>query len=62
MSGFVIPPAAATGIGSLPGTESHEWATTIAGGDGSRMPSEADLAGALWQGRNVAQIAKKLTA
>lgn len=35
-------------------------ATTIAGGDGSRMPSEADLAGARWQGRHVAQIAKKL--
>ncbi|GFK92846.1 p-benzoquinone reductase [Fundidesulfovibrio magnetotacticus] len=35
-------------------------ATTIAGGDGSRLPSDADLAGARWQGRHVAQIAKKL--
>jgi NAD(P)H dehydrogenase (quinone) len=35
-------------------------ASTIAGGDGSRMPSEAELAGARWQGRHVAQIAAKL--
>lgn len=27
----MIAPAAATGIGSLPGTDSHEWARTIAG-------------------------------
>ena len=27
----MIAPAAATGIGSLPGTESHEWSRTIAG-------------------------------
>ena len=37
-------------------------ASTIAGADGSRMPSEADLAGARWQGRHVAAIAKKLVA
>lgn len=31
MSALQIAPAAATGIGSLPGTDSHEWARTIAG-------------------------------
>lgn len=36
-------------------------ASTIAGGDGSRMPSEIELAGARWQGRHVAEIASKLT-
>lgn len=35
-------------------------ASTIAGADGSRMPSEQDLAGARFQGRHVAQIASKL--
>ncbi|MGE5622957.1 MAG: NAD(P)H:quinone oxidoreductase [Bacillota bacterium] len=35
-------------------------ATTIAGGDGSRQPSENELAIARFQGRHVAQIAKKL--
>jgi NAD(P)H dehydrogenase (quinone) len=35
-------------------------ATTIAGGDGSRQPSENDLAGACFQGRHVAEIATKL--
>ena len=35
-------------------------ASTIAGGDGSRMPSEQDLAGARFQGRHVAEIASKL--
>ena len=34
--------------------------STIAGGDGSRQPSENELAMALYQGRHVAQIAKKL--
>ena len=37
-------------------------ATTIAGGDGSRQPSEADLAGARYQGRRIAEVAAKLTA
>lgn len=37
-------------------------ASTIAAGDGSRQPSEVDLAGARYQGRHVAQIAGKLTA
>lgn len=35
--------------------------STIAGGDGSRQPSETDLAGARFQGRHVTEIAKKLT-
>lgn len=35
-------------------------ASTIAGGDGSRQPSENDLAGVRFQGRHVAQIAAKL--
>ncbi len=37
-------------------------ATTIAGGDGSRMPSENELLIARFQGRHVATIAKKLAA
>ncbi len=36
-------------------------ASTIAGGQGERMPSENELAGARYQGRHVAGIAKKLT-
>lgn len=35
-------------------------ASTIAGGDGSRMPSENELAGARFQGRHVAEIASRL--
>ena len=35
-------------------------ATTITGGDGSRWPSENELDGARWQGRYVAETAKKL--
>lgn len=35
-------------------------ASTIAAGDGSRQPSENDLAGARFQGRHVAEIAAKL--
>jgi len=37
-------------------------ATTIAGGDGSRQPSEIELEGARHQGRIVAQTAQKLLA
>lgn len=37
-------------------------ASTIADGDGSRQPSENELAGARFQGRHVAGIANKLTA
>ena len=35
-------------------------ATTIAGGDGSRMPSENELEGARFQGKHVAEVASKL--
>lgn len=35
-------------------------ASTIAGGDGSRMPSENELDGARFQGKHVASIASKL--
>ena len=35
-------------------------ATTIAGGDGSRQPSENELAGARFHGRHVAEVANKL--
>ena len=35
-------------------------ASTIAGGDGSRQPSAVELDGARYQGRHVAEIAKKL--
>lgn len=35
-------------------------ATTISGGDGSRQPSENELAGARYQGERVARIAAKL--
>lgn len=35
-------------------------ATTITGGDGSRMPSENELSGARYQGEHVAKIAAKL--
>ncbi|MEA1013704.1 NAD(P)H:quinone oxidoreductase [Sphingosinicella sp. LY1275] len=35
-------------------------ATTIAGGDGSRQPSANELEGARFQGRLVAEVAKKL--
>ena len=35
-------------------------ASTLAGADGSRMPSANELAGARFQGKHVAEIAKKL--
>ncbi len=35
-------------------------AGTVSGGDGSRLPSESDLAGAHFQGAHVAQIAARL--
>lgn len=37
-------------------------ASTIAGADGSRLPSDNELAGARFQGEHVARIAKKLSA
>ena len=36
-------------------------ASTIAGADGNRIPSDNELAGARYQGEHVAKIAKKLT-
>ena len=36
-------------------------ASTVAGADGSRSPSENELAGAKFQGEHLAKIAKKLT-
>jgi multimeric flavodoxin WrbA len=35
-------------------------AATIAGGDGSRMPPENELAGARYQGRRIADVVAKL--
>jgi NAD(P)H dehydrogenase (quinone) len=35
-------------------------ATTIAGGQGQRQPSDNELAGARYQGRRVAEVANKL--
>ena len=35
-------------------------ATTIAGGDGSRKPSENELGAARFQGRHVAEVTRKL--
>ena len=37
-------------------------ATTITGGTGTRMPSDIDLDGARFQGKHIAQIAKKQSA
>jgi NAD(P)H dehydrogenase (quinone) len=37
-------------------------ASTIAGGDGSRLPSESELAMARFQGKHVTEIAKRLVA
>ena len=37
-------------------------ASTITGGDGSRQPSENELKGARYQGRKIAETAKKLAA
>jgi NAD(P)H dehydrogenase (quinone) len=37
-------------------------ATTITGGNGARQPSENELAGARYQGRRIAETAKKLAA
>ncbi|MNE98011.1 p-benzoquinone reductase [compost metagenome] len=36
-------------------------ASTVTGGDGSRMPSDAELRMAQFQGKHVATIAKKLS-
>lgn len=47
------------GVGEVMGNSPY-GASTIAGGDGSRMPSAVELEGAKFQGRHVAQIAAKL--
>ncbi|MGE0744699.1 MAG: NAD(P)H:quinone oxidoreductase [Rhodospirillales bacterium] len=48
-----------TGVAEVMGNSPY-GASTIAGGDGSRRPSEVELAGARYQGRHVAAIAAKL--
>jgi NAD(P)H dehydrogenase (quinone) len=47
------------GIGEITGCSPY-GASTIAGGQGERMPSENELAGARFQGAHVARIAAKL--
>lgn len=47
------------GLGEILGGSPY-GATTIAGGDGSRMPSEIDLGGARYLGERVARTAAKL--
>jgi len=47
------------GIGEITGGSPY-GASTITGGQGERMPSENELAGARFQGTHVAGIAKKL--
>ena len=48
------------GLTILDGGGAPYGATTIAGTDGSRHPSENELAGARFQGQHVAEIAQKL--
>ena len=48
-----------TGLDEIKGGSPY-GASTITGGDGSRMPSAVELEGARVQGRHVAQIAAKL--
>jgi NAD(P)H dehydrogenase (quinone) len=48
------------GTGEVTGGSPY-GASTIAGGDGSRLPSENELAGARYQGKHVAGIAAKLS-
>ena len=47
------------GVSEITGCSPY-GASTIAGGDGSRMPSTNELAGASYQGKHVAMIASKL--
>jgi NAD(P)H dehydrogenase (quinone) len=49
------------GVGEVTGCSPY-GASTISNGDGSRMPSANELAGAKFQGKHVAQIAAKLAA
>jgi NAD(P)H dehydrogenase (quinone) len=48
-----------SGVSEITGCSPY-GASTIAGGDGSRMPSANELAGASYQGKHVAMIASKL--
>jgi NAD(P)H dehydrogenase (quinone) len=48
-----------TNMGEITGGSPY-GATTLAGPDGSRQPSENELAGARYQGRVIAETAKKL--
>lgn len=50
-----------TGLEEIKGGSPY-GASTITGGDGSRMPSEVELDGARYQGAHVARIAAKLGA
>jgi NAD(P)H dehydrogenase (quinone) len=50
-----------TGVDEIRGGSPY-GASTIAGGDGSRRPSQAELDGACFQGRHVAAVAAKLAA
>jgi len=47
------------GVGEVMGNSPY-GASTIAGGDGSRQPSEVELEGVRYQGRHVADIAARL--
>ena len=47
------------GLGEILGGSPY-GASTIAGGDGSRQPSQIELDGARFQGRHVAEIAARL--
>jgi NAD(P)H dehydrogenase (quinone) len=53
--------AAQNGVEEVKGGSPY-GATTIAGGDGSRMPSQIDLDGARYLGQHVAELAAKLSA
>jgi NAD(P)H dehydrogenase (quinone) len=50
-----------TGVDEVKGGSPY-GATTLSDGDGSRMPSETDLAGARYQGKRIAETAAKLAA
>lgn len=53
--------AGQNGVAEVMGNSPY-GASTIADGDGSRRPSEVELAGAHYQGRHIAQIAGRLAA
>jgi len=50
------------GVGEVTGRIAVNGASTTTAGDGSRQPSDNELAGAHFQGRHVVQIAAKLAA